>query len=99
MSLLINGLFAQSLRLPRSSGRWYWGYAQKTILGISNICLWLFFSHLLIGFGVFLQDHEVSNFEFRLKSIARDAFITAWALFQHESVLYVDESVHTRRSI
>jgi len=25
MSLLINGLFAQSLRLPRSSGRWYWG--------------------------------------------------------------------------
>jgi len=34
MSLLINGLFAQSLR-----------YAQKIILGISNICLWLFFSH------------------------------------------------------
>ena len=28
MSLLINGLFAQSLR-----------YAQKIILGISNICL------------------------------------------------------------
>jgi len=37
MSLLINGLFAQSLR-----------YAQKIILGISNICLWLFFSHALI---------------------------------------------------
>jgi len=36
MSLLINGLFAQSLR-----------YAQKIILGISNICLWLFFSHAL----------------------------------------------------
>jgi hypothetical protein len=36
MSLLINGLFAQSLR-----------YAQKIILGISNICLWLFFSHVL----------------------------------------------------
>jgi len=32
MSLLINGLFEQSLR-----------YAQKIILGISNICLWLFF--------------------------------------------------------
>jgi hypothetical protein len=32
MSLLINGLFAQSLR-----------YAQKIILGISNICLRLFF--------------------------------------------------------
>jgi len=37
MSLLINGLFARSLR-----------YAQKIILGISNICLWLFFSHALI---------------------------------------------------
>jgi len=37
MSLLINGLFAQSLR-----------YVQKIILGISNICLWLFFSHALI---------------------------------------------------
>jgi hypothetical protein len=46
MSLLINGLFAQSLR-----------YAQKIILGISTICtprafpaghLWLFFSHALI---------------------------------------------------
>jgi len=37
MSLLINGLFAQSLH-----------YAQKIILGISNICLWLFFSHALI---------------------------------------------------
>ena len=23
-------------------------YAQKIILGISNICLWLFFSHALI---------------------------------------------------
>ena len=33
----INGLFAQSLR-----------YAQKIILGISNIYLWLFFSHALI---------------------------------------------------
>jgi len=30
MSLLINGLFAQSLR-----------YAPKIILGISTICLWL----------------------------------------------------------
>ena len=30
----INGLFAQSLR-----------YAQKIILRISNICLWLFLSH------------------------------------------------------
>ena len=37
MILLINGLFAQSLR-----------YAQKIILGISTICLWLFFSHALI---------------------------------------------------
>jgi hypothetical protein len=37
MSLFINGLFAQSLR-----------YAQKIILGISTICLWLFFSHALI---------------------------------------------------
>jgi hypothetical protein len=37
MSLLINGFFAQSLR-----------YAQKIIPGISNICLWLFFSHALI---------------------------------------------------
>ena len=45
MILLINGLFAQSLR-----------YAQKIILGISTICtprafpewhLWLFFSHAL----------------------------------------------------
>jgi hypothetical protein len=33
----INGLFAQSLR-----------YAQKIILGILYICLWLFFSHALI---------------------------------------------------
>jgi hypothetical protein len=33
----INGLFVQSLR-----------YAQKIILGILNICLWLFFSHALI---------------------------------------------------
>ncbi len=33
----INGLFAQSLR-----------YVQKIILRISNICLWLFFSHALI---------------------------------------------------
>jgi hypothetical protein len=32
----INGLFAQSLR-----------YAQRIILGISTICLWLFFSHAL----------------------------------------------------
>jgi len=37
MILLINGLFAQSLR-----------YAQKIILGISTICLRLFFSHALI---------------------------------------------------
>jgi len=37
MILFINGLFAQSLR-----------YAQKIILGISTICLWLFFSHALI---------------------------------------------------
>jgi len=37
MILLINGLFAQSLR-----------YAQKIILEISTICLWLFFSHALI---------------------------------------------------
>ena len=35
--LSINGLFAQSLR-----------YVQKIILGILNICLWLFFSHALI---------------------------------------------------
>jgi len=33
----INGLFAQALR-----------YAQKIILGILHICLWLFFSHALI---------------------------------------------------
>jgi hypothetical protein len=33
----IHGLFVQSLR-----------YAQKIILGISAICLWLFFSHALI---------------------------------------------------
>ncbi len=33
----INGLLAQSLR-----------YAQKIILGISTICLWLFFRHALI---------------------------------------------------
>ena len=37
MSLLIYGFFAQSLR-----------HAQKIILGILNICLWLFFSHALI---------------------------------------------------
>jgi len=37
MILLINGLFAQSLR-----------YAQKIILRISTICLRLFFSHALI---------------------------------------------------
>ena len=37
MILLINGLFTQSLR-----------YAQKIILGISTICLRLFFSHALI---------------------------------------------------
>jgi len=37
MILLINGLFAQSLR-----------YAQKIILGILTIYLWLFFSHALI---------------------------------------------------
>jgi hypothetical protein len=37
MILLINGLFAQSLR-----------YAQKIILGISIIYLRLFFSHALI---------------------------------------------------
>jgi hypothetical protein len=37
MRLVINGLFAQSLR-----------YAQKINLGISDICLWLFFSHALI---------------------------------------------------
>ena len=37
MILLINGLFAQSLR-----------YAQKIILGISTICLRLFFAHALI---------------------------------------------------
>jgi len=37
MILLINGLFAQSLR-----------YAQKIILGISTIYLRLFFSHALI---------------------------------------------------
>lgn len=47
MSPLINGFFAQSLR-PRSSGRWYRGYARKIILGISDICLRLFFSHVLI---------------------------------------------------
>jgi hypothetical protein len=34
----INGLFARSRR-----------YAQKIILGISTICLWLFFSHALIS--------------------------------------------------
>jgi len=49
MSLLINGLFAQSLRLPcEMRSLFLWGYAQKIILGISNICLWLFFSHALI---------------------------------------------------
>ena len=37
MILLIYGLFAQSLR-----------YAQKIILGISTICLRLFFSQALI---------------------------------------------------
>jgi len=37
MILLIYGLFAQFLR-----------YAQKIILGISSIYLWLFFSHALI---------------------------------------------------
>ena len=37
MILLINGLFAQSLR-----------YAQKIILEILTIYLWLFFSHALI---------------------------------------------------
>ena len=37
MSLLINGLFAQLLR-----------YAQKIILEISTICLWLFSLHALI---------------------------------------------------
>ena len=49
MSLLINGLFAQSLRLPcEMRSLFLWGYAQKIILGISNICLWLFFLHALI---------------------------------------------------
>jgi hypothetical protein len=39
----------KSLRLPREIRRtFHWGYAQKIILGISNICLWLFFSHALI---------------------------------------------------
>jgi len=44
--LCINGLFAQYLRLPREMRSLFlWGYVQKIILGILNICLWLFFSH------------------------------------------------------
>jgi hypothetical protein len=40
MSLLINGLYAQSLRLPcEMRSLFLWGYAQKIILGISNRCL------------------------------------------------------------
>jgi hypothetical protein len=40
MSLLINGLYAQSLRLPcEMRSLFLWGYAQKIILGISTICL------------------------------------------------------------
>jgi hypothetical protein len=31
--------FGQSLRLPRSSGRWYWGQAQISILEIFYIFL------------------------------------------------------------
>jgi hypothetical protein len=39
----------KSLRLPREmQSLFLWGYAQKIILGISTICLWLFFSHALI---------------------------------------------------
>jgi hypothetical protein len=39
----------KSLRLPRGMRSLFlWGYAQKIILGISFICLWLFFSHALI---------------------------------------------------
>jgi hypothetical protein len=39
----------KSLRLPcEMRSLFLWGYAQKIILGISIICLWLFFSHALI---------------------------------------------------
>jgi hypothetical protein len=40
MSLLINGFFAQFMRLPCEMRTLFlWGYAQKIILGISNIYL------------------------------------------------------------
>jgi len=39
----------KSLRLPcEMRSLFLWGYAQKIILGILTICLWLFFSHALI---------------------------------------------------
>ena len=39
----------ESLRLPCGMRSLFlWGYAQKIILRISIICLWLFFSHALI---------------------------------------------------
>jgi hypothetical protein len=39
----------KSLRLPCGMrSLLLWGYAQKIILGILHICLWLFFSHTLI---------------------------------------------------
>jgi hypothetical protein len=39
----------KSLRLPcEMRSLFLWGYAKKIILGILNICLWLFFSHALI---------------------------------------------------
>jgi hypothetical protein len=49
MSLLINGLFARSRRLPcEMQSLFLWGNAQKIIFRILNICLWLFFSYALI---------------------------------------------------
>jgi hypothetical protein len=38
------------LRLPREmQSLFHWGYAQKIILGILYICLWLFFSHAFLS--------------------------------------------------
>ena len=66
----INGLFGVSqARLPAQSLR----YAKKIILGISNRCLWLFFSHaLILNNNPYLWMDTISfsmtlNFQFDIK--------------------------------
>jgi hypothetical protein len=60
----------KSLRLPCGMRSLFlWGYAQKIILGISTICLWLFFSHAFLSRyfqrgdleqkSSFLDGHEI----------------------------------------